>query len=53
MTENTKNAIPDFRNTVRVDQTGIEERASRITKRSIKTSAKLNPLWSTIQPEQQ
>ncbi len=44
MTENTKNAIPDFRNTARVDQTGIEERASRITKRSIKTSAKLNGL---------
>lgn len=36
--------IPDFRNTARVDQTGIEERASRITKRSIKTSSKLNGL---------
>jgi deoxyribose-phosphate aldolase len=44
MTVKTKNAIPDFRNTARVDQTGVEERASRITKRSIKASAKLNGL---------
>ncbi|MFO0415551.1 MAG: deoxyribose-phosphate aldolase, partial [Bacteroidota bacterium] len=44
MTLKTNNAIPDFRNTARVDQTGIEERASRITKRSIKTSSKLNGL---------
>jgi deoxyribose-phosphate aldolase len=36
--------IPDFRLSPRVDQTGIEERASRITKRSIKNDSKLNGL---------
>ncbi len=44
MTTKSIPLIPDFRNTARVDQTGIEERASRITKRSIKTSSKLNGL---------
>jgi deoxyribose-phosphate aldolase len=39
-----KQLIPDFRNSARIDQTGIEERASRITKRSIKTSSKQNGL---------
>lgn len=33
-------AIPDFRNSPRVDEVGIEERVSRFTKRSIKTEAK-------------
>jgi len=44
MTTKSNYTIPDFRHTPRVDQTGIEERASRITKRSIKTSSKLNGL---------
>jgi len=44
MTKDTTKKIPDFRLTASVDQTGIEERASRITKRSIKTSSKLNGL---------
>jgi deoxyribose-phosphate aldolase len=44
MTTKIISPIPDFRNTARVDQTGIEERASRITKRSIKSASKLNGL---------
>lgn len=36
--------IPDFRLTPRVDQVGIEERAARVTKRSIKKETKLNGL---------
>ena len=36
--------IPDFRRTAPVDQVGIEERASRFTKRSIKKETKLNGL---------
>ena len=44
MTTKSNRTIHDFRNTASVDQTGIEERASRITKRSIKTSSKLNGL---------
>lgn len=36
--------IPDFRLTPRVDQVGIEERASRVTKRSIKKESKMNGL---------
>jgi len=32
--------IPDFRNSPRVDEVGVEERVSRFTKRSIKTEAK-------------
>ena len=44
MTTKIISPVPDFRNTVRIDQTGIEERASRITKRSIKTASKLNGL---------
>ncbi len=36
--------IPDFTVTPRVDQVGIEERASRFTKRSIKNETKLNGL---------
>jgi deoxyribose-phosphate aldolase len=36
--------IPDFSFSPRVDQVGIEERASRFTKRSIKNETKLNGL---------
>ena len=36
--------IPDFRITPHVDQVGIEERAVRITKRSLKKETKLNGL---------
>ncbi len=36
--------LPDFRRTVPVDQTGIEERAARFTKRSIKQSSKRQAL---------
>jgi deoxyribose-phosphate aldolase len=36
--------IPDFSASPRVDQVGIEERASRFTKRSIKNETKLNGL---------
>lgn len=37
-------AIPDFSLSPRVDQVGIEERASRVTKRSIKNETKINGL---------
>jgi deoxyribose-phosphate aldolase len=37
-------AIPDFTNPARIDQVGVEERASRFTKRSIKNESKLNGL---------
>lgn len=36
--------IPDFRLSPRIDQVGVEERASRFTKRSIKNESKLNGL---------
>lgn len=36
--------IPDFSAPVHVDQVGIEERASRVTKRSIKNETKINGL---------
>ena len=36
--------VPDFRSTPRIDQVGVEERASRFTKRSIKKETKLNGL---------
>lgn len=42
--EKTKMIIPDFRLSPRVDQVGIEERASRVTKRSIKKESKMNGL---------
>lgn len=38
------NSIPDFSQTARIDQVGIEERASRFTKRSIKNETKINGL---------
>jgi len=41
-------SIPYFRNTPRVDQVGIEERVSRFTKRSIKTTAKVEGLKMTL-----
>ena len=41
-------AIPDFGLTARVDQVGIEERASRFTKRSIKNESKLNGLMLAL-----
>ncbi|MBS1627734.1 MAG: deoxyribose-phosphate aldolase [Bacteroidetes bacterium] len=37
-------SIPDFRLSPRIDQIGVEERASRFTKRSIKTESKINGL---------
>src|ERR1044071_903589 len=36
--------IPDFRLSPRVDQVGVEERASRFTKRSIKKESKVEGL---------
>jgi len=36
--------IPDFSLSPRIDQVGVEERASRFTKRSIKNETKLNGL---------
>ena len=36
--------IPDFSRSPHIDQVGIEERASRVTKRSIKNETKLNGL---------
>ncbi|MGV3527665.1 MAG: deoxyribose-phosphate aldolase [Flavisolibacter sp.] len=39
-----KNAIPDFSLSPRVDQVGVEERASRFTKRSIKKETKVEGL---------
>jgi len=44
MPTDKKQVRPDFRLSARVDQTGIEERAARITKRSIKTASKRNGL---------
>ncbi len=40
----TKFAIRDFTSSPRIDQVGVEERASRFTKRSIKKETKLNGL---------
>src|SRR4026208_2507659 len=37
-------ALPDFSLSPRIDQVGVEERASRFTKRSIKKETKLNGL---------
>lgn len=41
-------SIPSFIEPVRIDQVGIEERAARITKRSIKNESKLNGLLLTL-----
>jgi deoxyribose-phosphate aldolase len=40
--------MPDFRLSPRVDQVGIEERASRFTKRSIKKETKINGLMLAL-----
>jgi deoxyribose-phosphate aldolase len=37
-------AIPDFTQSPRIDQVGVEERATRFTKRSIKNESKMNGL---------
>src|ERR1700760_134182 len=44
----TTKSIPDFSLSPRVDQVGIEERASRFTKRSIKNETKVNGLLLTL-----
>lgn len=41
-------AVPDFSLSPRVDQVGIEERAARFTKRSIKKETKINGLLLTL-----
>src|SRR5438067_3031824 len=41
-------AIPDFSISPRVDQVGIEERAARFTKRSIKKETKVNGLMLAL-----
>jgi deoxyribose-phosphate aldolase len=38
------NLIPDFTQTPRIDQVGVEERAARFTKRSLKNETKINGL---------
>lgn len=43
-----KKTIPDFSLSPHVDQVGIEERASRFTKRSIKNETKLNGLMLAL-----
>ncbi|UEG51303.1 deoxyribose-phosphate aldolase [Ferruginibacter lapsinanis] len=40
--------LPDFSSSPRIDQVGIEERASRFTKRSIKNETKMNGLLLTL-----
>ncbi len=40
--------IPDFRLSPRIDMVGVEERASRFTKRSIKKDTKMNGLLLTL-----
>src|SRR5215475_13911300 len=40
----TMQTIPDFSLSPRIDQVGVEERASRFTKRSIKKESKMNGL---------
>lgn len=44
MAEKTLGRIPDFTSSPRIDQVGIEERAARFTKRSIKNETKMNGL---------
>ena len=41
---NTLTRLPDFSLSPRIDQVGVEERASRFTKRSIKKESKMNGL---------
>src|SRR5882672_3120410 len=40
--------LPDFSFSARIDQVGIEERAARFTKRSIKNESKLNGLMLAL-----
>ncbi|HOY97186.1 MAG TPA: deoxyribose-phosphate aldolase [Catalimonadaceae bacterium] len=44
----TKISIPDFSIPSRIDQVGVEERAARFTKRSIKNETKTNGLLLTL-----
>jgi deoxyribose-phosphate aldolase len=44
MTLDKSRSLPDFRFSPTVDQVGIEERAARVTKRSLKKETKLNGL---------
>ncbi len=48
MAEKAIAVIPDFSLSPRVDQVGVEERASRFTKRSIKNESKLNGLFLAL-----
>lgn len=48
MAETMTIVIPDFTLSPRVDQVGIEERAARFTKRSIKKETKVNGLLLTL-----
>jgi deoxyribose-phosphate aldolase len=41
-------AVPDFRYSPHIDHVGVEERAARFTKRSIKAETKLNGLMLTL-----
>src|SRR6187549_2630831 len=41
-------ALPDFSLSPRIDQVGVEERASRFTKRSIKKESKMNGLMLVL-----
>ncbi|MCX6293494.1 MAG: hypothetical protein NT127_04275, partial [Sphingobacteriales bacterium] len=40
--------LPDFTATPKIDQVGVEERASRFTKRSLKGNTKLNGLMLAL-----
>jgi deoxyribose-phosphate aldolase len=48
MAEKQMTFLPDFSLSPHIDQVGIEERASRVTKRSIKKETKLNGLLLTL-----
>ncbi|MBS1496323.1 MAG: deoxyribose-phosphate aldolase [Bacteroidetes bacterium] len=48
MTDKKISYLPDFTLSPRIDQVGIEERAARITKRSIKKETKVNGLLLTL-----
>lgn len=43
-----KNQAPDFRETVPVDQVGVEERVARLNKRSIKKASKIQALTMAL-----
>lgn len=48
MVEKNLAYLPDFSLSPHIDQVGIEERAARFTKRSIKKETKLNGLLLTL-----